>query len=299
MKKMNAAATASVLKLGLPAGSLKEMTLALLKKAGYPFSVGSRSYVPTSADPEIEARMFRAQEIPRYVASGTFDAGITGQDMVVESGASVREVEEFVYARQGLGRVRWVVAVPKDSPIRTVRDLAGKRVATEAVNLTRGYLARQGVRAEVEFSWGATEAKPPELVDAIVETTETGSSLRANNLRIIAEIMQSATCLIANPEAWKQPWKRGKIEEIAMLLRGAMVAETMVGLKMNVPKKGLKKVLGILPAMKRPTVSPLSDAAWVSLETVIEEREVRRLILKLKAAGAQGLVEYPLNKVIP
>lgn len=288
-----------ILKLGLPAGSLKEMTLALLKKAGYPFHVASRSYAPVSGDPEIEARMFRAQEIPRYVGDAHFDAGFTGQDLVAEAGVEVKEVETFMYARSGFGRIRLVLAVPNDSPIRTVKDLQGKRVATEDVNLTRKFLASHGVRAEVEFSWGATEAKVPDLVDAIVDRTETGSSLRANNLRVVAEIMQSVTVLIANTTSWKNPWKRAKIEEIAMLLRGAMVAETMVGLKMNVPKKGLKKVLGILPAMKRPTVSPLSDAAWVSLETVIEEREVRRLILKLKGAGAQGLVEYPLNKVIP
>ncbi len=275
------------------------MTLALMKKAGYPFSVSSRSYVPVSSDPEIVARMFRSQEIPRYVATGHFDAGIAGQDMVVESGADVREVEAFAYARSGFGSVRWVLAVANDSPIRSVKDLQGKRIATEAVNLTRKFLAAKGVRAEIEFSWGATEAKVPELVDAVVELTETGSSLRAHGLRIVAEVMESVTVLMANRKAWADPWKRGKIEEIGMLLRGALVAESMVGLKMNVPKAKLKKVLGILPAMKRPTVSPLSDAAWVSLETVIEEREVRRLILKLKGAGAQGLVEYPLNKVIP
>jgi ATP phosphoribosyltransferase len=243
--------------------------------------------------------MFRSQEIPRYVADGHFDAGIAGQDMVVESGADVREVEAFAYARSGFGSVRWVLAVANDSPFRSVQDLRGKRIATEAVNLTRKYLAAKGVRAEVEFSWGATEAKVPELVDAVVELTETGSSLRAHGLRIVAEIMESVTVLMANRKAWGDPWKRGKIEEIGMLLRGALVAESMVGLKMNVPKAKLKRVLGILPAMKRPTVSPLSDSAWVSLETVIEEREVRRLILKLKGAGAQGLVEYPLNKVIP
>ncbi len=288
-----------VLTFGLPAGSLRDMTLALLKRAGYPFLVGPRSYVPVSMDPEIEARMFRAQEIPRYVASGHYDAGITGQDMVAEAEVSVREVEEFAYARQGLGQVRWVVAVPMDSPVRSIQDLRGKRIATEAVNLTRRYLKSQGVSAEVEFSWGATEAKAPELVDAIVESTETGSSLTANNLRIVAEIMQSAAVLIANQDAWKDRWKRGKIEEVAMLLRGALMAEAMVGLKMNVPKKNLQRILKLLPAMKRPTVSPLSDSSWVSLETVIDVHEVRRLIISLKAAGAQGLVEYPLNKVIP
>ena len=287
------------LKLGLPAGSYKEMTLSLLRKAGYPFKLGSRSYVPVSGDPEISGRMFRAQEIPRYVADGHFDAGITGQDMVAEAGVKVIEAAVFDYARAGFGRVRWVLAVPKDSPVRSVRDLAGKRIATEAVNLTRKYLAKNGVKAEVEFSWGATEAKAPELVDAIVEITETGSSLVANNLRIVDTIMESSAVLVANPVSWKDGWKRGKTEEIAMLLAGAMVAETMVGLKMNVPKGRLGAILRILPAMKKPTVSPLSDKSWVSLETVIEERDVRRLIISLKRAGAQGLVEYPLNKVIP
>lgn len=288
-----------MLRLGLPAGSLKDMTLALLKKAGYPMLVGSRSYAPVSVDREIEARMFRAQEIPAYVAGGRYDAGITGQDMVAEAGVKLREIEEFVYSRQGFGRVKWVIAVPKDSPIKSVRDLNGKRVATEGVNLTNRYLKSQGVRAQVEFSWGATEAKVPELVDAIVDKTETGSSLAANNLRVVAEIMESATVLVANPGSWRDRWKREKIQEIAMLLRGAMAAESMVGLKMNVPRRRLDSVLKLLPAMKRPTVSPLSDAAWVSLETVIEEADVRRLIVRLKAAGAQGFVEYPLNKVIP
>lgn len=289
----------SILKLGLPAGSLKEMTLGLLKKAGYPFSLGSRSYVPKSSDPEIEARMFRAQEIPRYVAAGNFDAGITGQDLVVEAGVDLVEVETFSYARSGFGLIRMVVAVPVDSPVRTVRDLQGKRIATEDVNLTKGFLRRHGVQAEVEFSWGATEAKPPELVDAIVERTETGSSLRANNLRIVAEIMKSATALVANRRAMKDGWKRAKIDEIAMMLRGALVAESMVGLKMNAPRKALKKILATLPALKRPTIAPLSEPSWVSVETVIEEREARPLIARLKRAGAQGLVEYPLNKVIP
>jgi ATP phosphoribosyltransferase len=296
---MAKAAAPRVLRLGLPAGRLKEMTLALLKKAGYPFTLGSRSYVPKSGDPEIEARMFRAQEIPRYVAAGNFDAGITGQDMVRESGRDVHEVATFAYARAGFGTVRWVVAVPKDSPIRTVKDLQGKRIATEGVNLTKAFLASKGVTADVEFSWGATEAKPPELVDAVVETTETGSSLEANNLRVVAEIMVSSTCLIANLSSWKDAWKRAKIEEIAMMLRGALVAEGMVGLKMNVPRKRYRKVLSLLPAMKRPTVSPLAERGWLSIEIVSEEREVRPLIAKLKAAGATGLVEYPLNKVIP
>ena len=275
------------------------MTLGLLKKAGYPMIVGSRSYAPVSTDPEIEARMFRAQEIPRYVADGQYDAGITGQDMVVEAGVKLKEVERFIYSRQGFDWVRWVIAVPKDSKVKSVQDLKGKRIATEAVNLTRQFLRSKGVEARVEFSWGATEAKAPELVDAIVETTETGNSLKANNLRIVAEIMRSATALVANPDSWRDGWKRGKIGEIGMLLKGAMVAESMVGLKMNVPRRRLKTILAVLPAMKRPTVSPLSDPSWVSLDTVIEESEVRRLIVRLKVAGAEGLVEYPLNKVIP
>ena len=294
-----ATSNARVLKLGLPAGSLKEMTLALLKKAGYPFQVGARSYVPQSGDPEIAARMFRAQEIPRYVGDGHFDAGLSGQDLVAEAGADVAEIAAFQYARSGFGKIRIVVAVPNDSSIRSVKDLNGKRVPTEDVNLTKRWLAKNGVKAEVEFSWGATEAKPPELVDAIVERTETGSSLKANNLRVIAEIMTSVTVLIANRKSLKDAWKRSKIDEIAMMLTGALTAESMVGLKMNVPRKKLKQVLAVLPAMKRPTVSSLSDDDWASVETVIEEREARPLIARLKAAGAEGLVEYPLNKVIP
>jgi len=288
-----------VLKLGLPAGSLKDMTLALMKKAGYPFSLASRSYAPSSGDPEIKARLFRAQEVPRYVSDGHFDAGITGQDMVVEAGVDLKEVAVLQYARQGLGRVRWVIAVPNDSAIKSVADLKGKRVATEAVNLTKNFLRSKGVTAEVEFSWGATEAKVPDLVDAIVDTTETGSSLRANNLRVIADIMASSTAIVANRDSWNDPWKRTKIEEIAMMLEGALRAEEMVGLKMNVPKSRLKKVIAVLPAMKKPTLAPLSDPKWISVETVIAERDVRRLVTGLRAAGAEGFVEYPLNKVIP
>lgn len=287
------------LKLGLPAGSLKDMTLALLKKAGYPFTISLRSYVPRSGDPEIAPRIYRAQEIPRYVADSHLDAGLTGEDMVVEAGAKVVELAKFRYARQGLGRVRWVVAVPVNSPMKSVRDLRGKRIATEVVNLTRTFLKANGVTAEVEFSWGATEAKVPELADAVVETTETGSSLAANGLRILAEIMTSDTVLIGNASAMKDKWKRAKAEEIACLMAGAIAAETMVGLKMNVPRSRLRSVLAILPAMKRPTISALSDPKWASVETVIEQSDVRRLVPRLREAGAQGLVEYPLNKVIP
>ncbi len=275
------------------------MTLSLMKKAGYSFSIGTRSYVPVSQDAEISARMFRAQEIPRYVAAGDFDAGIAGQDLVVEAGVKVREVASFAYGRQGFGQIRWVVAVPKESKVRALRDLRGKRVATESVNLVRKFFKSRKIPVKIEFSWGATEAKAPELVDAVAERTETGSSLAANNLRVVAEIMRSSTVLIAGRGAWRDAWKRAKIGEIAMLLRGALQAESMVGLKMNVPRKSINRVLGILPAMKRPTISPLSDPTWVSMETVIEESQVRALIMKLKAAGAQGLVEYPLNKVIP
>jgi len=290
---------ANVLKLGLPAGSLKDMTLSLLRKAGYQFVVRPRSYVPISVDPEISARMFRAQEIPRYVADGHFDAGLTGQDMVAEAGVRLKEVAVFEYGRTGFSRIRWVIAVPKNSAIRSVKDLKGKTIATEAVNLTRNFLRGKGVSANVEFSWGATEAKVPELVDAIADTTETGSSLEANNLRIVAEMMSSGTVLVANPKALKDPWKRSKIGEIASLMQGALMAEDMVGLKMNVSKEDLSRVLKVLPAMKKPTVSPLSDPDWVSVETVIREDEVRKLVPLLKAAGAFGLVEYPLNKVIP
>lgn len=289
----------SKLKLGLPAGSLKDMTLALLKKAGYPFAVGSRSYAPASGDGEIAARMFRAQEIPRYVANGHLDAGITGEDMVAEAGVRLSVVARMDYGRSGAGRVRWIIAVPKDSPVKSVKDLKGKRIATEAVNLTKAFLAKSGVKAEVEFSWGATEAKVPELVDAIVDTTETGSSLAANNLRIVAEIMSSSTVLVAGSTGMKDAWKRAKIGEIAMMLEGALRAEAMVGLKMNCPKRALARVAGVLPAMKKPTVSPLADPNWVSVETVIEERDVKRLVCQLRKAGAEGFVEYPLNKVIP
>jgi ATP phosphoribosyltransferase len=289
---------ANKLKIGLPKGSLQEATFHMLARAGWRVSVGSRSYIPTIDDPEMEGRLIRAQEISRYVEQGIFDCGLTGYDWIVENNADVVEVADLIYAKQGLRPVRWVVAVPNDSTIRTVKDLEGKRIATEAVNLTKQYLKKQGVRAEVEFSWGATEVKTPELVDAIVELTETGSSLRANNLRILDTILESTTRLIANKTSWKNAWKRQKIETLALLLRGALAAEEKVGLKMNVPEAKLTALIQSLPALRNPTISKLSLEGWVAVETIIDEKVVRELIPKLKAAGAEGIIEYPLNKVV-
>jgi ATP phosphoribosyltransferase len=264
----------------------------MLARAGWRVSVGSRSYIPTIDDPEMEGRLIRAQEISRYVEQGIFDCGLTGYDWIVENNADVVEVADLIYAKQGLRPVRWVVAVPNDSTIRTVKDLEGKRIATEAVNLTKQYLKKQGVRAEVEFSWGATEVKTPELVDAIVELTETGSSLRANNLRILDTILESTTRLIANKTSWKNAWKRQKIETLALLLRGALAAEE------KVPEAKLTALIQSLPALRNPTISKLSLEGWVAVETIIDEKVVRELIPKLKAAGAEGIIEYPLNKVV-
>jgi ATP phosphoribosyltransferase len=285
--------------LGLPKGSLQEATFAMMAKAGFKVQAGSRSYVPGVDDSEIDARLIRAQEISRYVELGMLDAGITGYDWIQENGSDVREVADLIYAKQGLRPVRWVVAVPSDSPIQTVRDLEGKRIATEAVGLTRRYLAQHGVRAEVEFSWGATEVKAPELVDAIVELTETGSSLRAHNLRILDVVLESTTKLIAGHKAWADAWKRGKIEQIAILLRGALAAESRVLLKMNAPADKADAVARILPALHAPTVNTLSTPGWVAIESVVEERVVREIIPQLKRAGAEGIIELPLNKVIP
>jgi len=287
------------LKLGLPKGSLQETTLQMLKKAGYNVSSSSRSYFPVINDEEIQPMLIRAQEMSRYVEEGVLDAGLTGKDWVMENGSDVEMVADLRYAKQGLRPVKWVLAVPNNSPFQKPQDLKGKRIATELVNVTREYFKKKGVPVTVEFSWGATEAKAPDLVDAIVELTETGSSLRANNLRIIDVLLESTTKLVANKSSWKDAWKKNKIENLALLLKGALQAEEMVGLKMNVEKKGLKKVLAILPAMKNPTVAPLSNGSWVALETIIEERVVRDLIPKLKKAGAEGIIEYPLNKVIP
>ena len=285
--------------LGLPKGSLQEATFLLMRKAGFRVEAGSRSYLPTVDDPAISARLIRAQEISRYVEHGHLDAGLTGHDWIRENGSDVHEVAELLYAKQGFRPVRWVLAVPDDSPIRAVKDLEGKRIATEAVGLTGRYLARHGVDAEVEFSWGATEVKAPELVDAIVEITETGSSLRANNLRIVDTVLESTTRLIANRAAWADPWQRAKIEQIAMLLLGVLAAEGRILLKLNVESRGLQRVLDLLPALHAPTVNGLSQEGWVSVETVVEEQRVRDLIPPLKAAGAEGIIEIALNKVVP
>jgi ATP phosphoribosyltransferase len=287
------------LKIGLPKGSLQEATLSLFRKAGYRFIIESRSYHPRCDDPTLEATLLRAQEIPRYVEKGILDAGITGHDNVAECRAAIVEVAELIYSKATARPYRWVLAVPNDSPIRSVKDLEGKRIATELVQITRDYLARHKVTADVEFSWGATEVKVPYLVDAIVEGTETGSTLRAHGLRIVDTLLESTTRWIANREAYEDSWKREKMENLAMLLQGALEAEGMVGLKMNVPREALDGVLALLPAMKRPTIAPLADEGWVALETILLEETVRDLIPALKRVGAQGLVEYPLNKVIP
>ena len=289
--------------LGLPKGSLQEATFSMMKKAGFNVKAGERSYVPRVDDPAIDARLIRAQEISHYVELGVLDAGITGYDWIVENGADVVEVAELIYAKQGLRPVRWVVAVPEDSDIRCSADLQGKRIATEAVGLTGRYLAEKGVEAEVEFSWGATEVKAPELVDAIVELTETGSSLRANNLRIVETVLESTTRLIANREAWADAGKRAKIEQIAMLLQGALAAEDRVLLKMNSQAGDVAAISAILPSLHAPTVNHLSSEDgqdnWVAIESVVEERIVREIIPQLKKAGAEGIIELPLNKLIP
>ena len=284
--------------LGLPKGSLQDATFNMMRKAGFNLSVGSRSYVPSCDDPGLQCRLIRAQEISRYVELGVLDAGITGYDWIYENHSDVVEVAELLYAKQGLRPVRWVLAVPNDSPIQSVADLQGKRIATEAVGLTRRYLERHGVAADVEFSWGATEVKAPELVDAIVELTETGSSLRANNLRIVDTVLTSTTRLICSHKAWADPDKRAKIENLALLLGGALAAETRVLLKMNVPAKALGAVVALLPALHAPTVSPLNTDGWHAVETVVDECRVRELIPALRGAGAQGIIELPINKII-
>ncbi|MBM3264095.1 MAG: ATP phosphoribosyltransferase [candidate division Zixibacteria bacterium] len=286
------------LKMALPKGSLQDSTLELMRKAGFHFTISTRSYFPWIDDDELEAMLIRSQEIARYVEDGVFDAGLTGMDWIIESGADVVEAAELVYSKQSRQPYRWVIAVPENSEIRTIKDLQGKRIATEIVNTTKTFLAKHGVEANIEFSWGATEAKAPDLVDAIVDGTETGGSLRANKLRILDTLLVSTTRLIANKASWEDPWKRRKIENMAMLLKGAMLAEEMVGLKMNVPRKNLENVIALLPALKTPTISPLADNEWVALEVMMDESQVREIIPALKRAGAQGLVEYPLNKVI-
>ncbi len=288
-----------VLNIGLPKGSLQESTLKLFRKAGFTISAGSRSYIPTIDDEELSGLLIRAQEMARYVQDGILDLGLTGRDWVLEQNAKVKEVCSLQYAKGGLRPVRWVVAVPNDSPIRRIEDLAGKRIATELVQYTRRFLRERGIEAQVEFSWGATEVKAPRLADAIVELTETGSTLRANNLRIVDTILESTTVLIANREAWKNPWKREKIGKIEMLLAGALRAEVKVGLKMNVRSADLARILKVLPAMQNPTLSSLSEEGWFSLEVIVDDKVVRDLIPVLKNTGASGIVEYPLNKVIP
>ena len=288
----------SLLKLGLPKGSLQDSTFALFKKAGFSISVGSRSYFPSIDDKEIQVMLVRAQEMSRYIEDGVLDVGLTGKDWILENESEVEEVADLVYGKVGKNPVRWVLAVPEDSKIKSVKDLQGKRIATEIVNLTRNYLKKHGVTAEVEFSWGATEVKAPALVDAIVELTETGSSLKANNLRIVETLVESTTKLIANKAAWKDKWKKAKIENVALLLKGALAAESMVGVKMNVPAKSLDKVIKEIPALRNPTVSTLSTKGWFAVETIVEEAVIREMIPKLKQAGAEGIIEYPLNKVI-
>jgi ATP phosphoribosyltransferase len=286
------------LKLGIPKGSLQDATIDLFARAGWRISLSARSYVPSIDDPEIECLMVRAQEMARYVETGALDAGITGHDWVVETEANVDELAELVYAKQRLARVRWVLAVPEDSGIRQPSDLSGKIIATEVVKTTEKYLARHGVKARVEFSWGATEVKVPQLADAIVEVTETGASLRANRLRIVDTVLESATVFIMNREAAATSWKREKAENLILMLQGAIDATNKVGLMLNVRREHLDAVLAVLPALKNPTISTLSDPDWVAVNTIIEEAVVRQILPKLKAAKAQGIVEYPLNKIV-
>jgi ATP phosphoribosyltransferase len=287
-----------ILKLGLPKGSLQEATMELFRKAGIRIDSSDRSYFPYCDDEEIEVMLIRSQEMGKYVQDGLFDAGITGQDWILETSARVRQICELVYGKSGFKPVRWVLAVPESSKIRSVKDLQGKTIATELVNYVKEYLAKRKVKSTVEYSWGATEAKAGTLVDAIVELTETGRSLRANQLRIVEDILSSTTRFIANKKAWKDPWKREKMENIAILLKGALAAEGMVGLKMNLKEKALPKIMTILPSLKRPTVSPLTLSGWIALEVVVEESIVKKMIPELKRAGAQGIIEYPLNKLI-
>jgi len=287
-----------MLKIGLPKGSLQESTFDLMRRAGFSLQVGSRSYFPSIDDDELEIIMFRAQEISRYVEDGVIDLGLTGKDWIEENGSDVQEVAELIYSKQTLHPARWVLAVPEASGINGIMDLDGKLIATELVNVTKRFLAKNGVKARVEYSYGATEAKVG-IVDAIVELTETGSSLRSNRLRIVETLMHTTPRLVANRESWQDAWKRKKIENLAMLLQGAILARVKVGLKMNVPEPSRQKVLSLLPSLKNPTVSPLSEAGWFAVETVLDETTARTIIPELKRAGAQGIIEFPLNKVIP
>lgn len=288
-----------VLRFGLPKGSLQESALQKMAKAGWNISVSSRSYVPYVDDEELEIRLIRAQEISRYVENGVLDAGITGHDWIIENDSDVHEIGEFVFSKVSRKPTRWVLAVPENSPIKSVKDLEGKRIATEVVNLTNRWLEKNGVKtAEVEFSWGATEVKAHEMVDAIIEVTETGSSLRANKLRIVETLLTSSPRLIVNHDAWKDEFKRQKVETLALLLRGALEAESKVGLKMNIEEKNLETLLAKLPALRKPTISKLSTPGWVAVETIIDEAVVRHIVPELKAHGAEGIIEYPLNKVV-
>ena len=286
------------LKMGLPKGSLEVATLDLMRRAGFLITVADRSYYPAIDDPEVECMLLRAQEMARYVEDGALDCGLTGYDWVVENEATVHAVCDLVYAKQSFGKVRWVLAVPQASDIQTVADLEGRIVATELVGVTRRWLAERGVSARIEFSWGATEAKLPELSDAIVEVTETGSSLRANKLRVVETVLESTTQLIANVDAWQDPQKRRKIEDIALLLQGAIAALDRVGLMLNVRVEDLDAVLAVLPALRKPTISHLSDEGWLAVNTILDETVVREIIPRLKEAGAEGIVEYPLNKIV-
>ncbi len=287
-----------LLKLGIPAGSLQQSTADLFERAGYNIKFSSRSYYPVIDDEEIECLLIRAQEMARYVEQGVLDAGITGYDWVVETEAKVIEICELVFSKVSRRPVRWVLCVPNDSPVKTVRDLQGKCIATEAVGLTKRYLAKHGVQARVEFSWGATEVKPPTLADAIVEVTETGSSLRANDLRIVDEVLQSTTRLITNKEAYRDPWKKNKLDNISLMLLSCLHAEGKVNLMMNVAREDLEDVLSILPALQKPTISALSDPEWVDVITIVEESVVRNIVPLLKAKGASGIVETPISKLI-
>jgi len=286
------------LKLGIPKGSLENATIDLFRRAGFNITTSSRSYFPSIDDPEIECMLIRAQEMARYVEDGVLDAGLTGRDWVEENEAHVQTVADLIYAKQSFGKVRWVLAAPESSPYRSVEDLQGKIIATELVATTKRYLCSKGVTAKVEFSWGATEVKPPELADAIVEVTETGSSLRANKLRILETVLESNTQLIANIDSWAGDWKRRKLEDVKMLLEGAMNALGKVGLMLNVRRDDLPSIIAVLPALKNPTISQLSDEQWVAVNTILEETTVRNIIPRLKEAGAQGIVEYPLNKIV-
>lgn len=288
----------SILKLGIPAGSLQEATVSLFRRAGYNITISSRSYYPTIDDDEIDCLLIRAQEMARYVEQGILDAGITGYDWILETQAKVQQICELAFSKVSRRPVRWVLAVPNNSPVETVKDLQGKRIATEAVGLTKAYLAKHGVSAQVEFSWGATEVKPPKLADAIVEVTETGSSLKANDLRIVDEVLQSTTRFIANPKSYADPWKKEKLDNVALMLHSCLAAEGKVGLMMNVRRADLDNILSVLPALQKPTVASLSDPQWVDVNTIVDETLVRTIVPKLRAAGAKGIVEYAINKII-